>query len=341
MPSQKIYELALAKQSGKGVAATAAQFRTRVTGGDVMPMRNVPDFAETGTNRLPRTSFVASMGVDGNPSMGLRDEIANLLFYGALGSKAVAGSSDPWTHTITPATALPYFTFWRQLGDLIWEKFIDCKVSRLELMSEAEQALILTGTVVGLKARALDAATYATEATAAPLAGVGETGTGLFVHHHGSGLLLVETVAISRMERVALTIENNVGRQFGDSIFADDITEGAQEITIATRQRVAATEEDLYNRLHYGAANPSSGTDAVGTVLELGAGGLDLMWRRQAAPERSVRVQTGARVQVSAMGGMSPGTGNDPLRAEPTYRVLEPDSGAALTVTLKNDQSSI
>jgi hypothetical protein len=341
VPPQKLYELAFAKQSAKGTPATAAQFRTRVTGGDVAPVRNVPDFAETGTTRLPYTSFVASMGVDGSPAMGVRDEVASHLLYAALGSKAVAGAGDPWTHTITPAAALPYYTFWRMLGNLVWEKFIDCKVSQLELVSEAEAALIMTATVVGLKAQALSSAVYATEATAAPLAGAGEAGTGLFVHHHGSGLLLVEGAAISRMERVAVNINNGVGRHMGDSIFAEDVIEGAQEITIGTRQRVAATEIALYNRLHYGTAAPTSGTDAVGTILELGGGGLDLMWRRQVTPERSIRFQTGSRVQVSAMGGMAPGTGNDPLRAEPTYRVLEPDSGVAFTGTLKNDLATI
>ena len=341
MPPQKLYELAFAKQTAKGAAATLAQYRTRVTGGDVAPTRNVPDFPETGANRLPRTSFVASMGAGGNPAMGVRDEIASHFLYGALGSKAVAGAADPYTHSLTPANALPYYTFWRQIGELIWEKFIDCKIGAVELVSEAEQALTLTATIVGIKARALSSAVYATEATAAPLAGAGATGTGLYVHHHGSGLLLVEGAVISRMERVAVRIDNRAAAQPGDSIFADDITEGGQEITIATRQRVAATEVALYNRLHYGTAAPASGTDAVGTILELGAGGVDVMWRRQAAPERSIRFQTGSRVQVSAMGGMAPGTGDDPLRAEPTYRVVEPDSGAAFTATLKNAISAI
>lgn len=341
MVAQKVYELAIAKQSAKGTPAVLAGFRTRATGDDVAPTRNVPDLPETGTNRLPRTSFVASLGVEGSPAMGLREEIAGLLLFGALGSKSVSGSADPWTHTITPAVALPYFTIWRMLGELIWEKFVDCKISQLEIVSEAEQALIMTATIVGTKATALSSAVYATEATAAPLAGAGDAGTGLYVHHHGSGLLLVETAAISRMERVAVTINNNAQRLYGDSVFADDVSEGAQEITIATRQRVAATEVALYNRLHYGASAPSSGTDAVGTILELGAGGLDLMWRRQAAPERSVRFQTGSRVQVSELTGMAPGTGNDPLRAEPTYRILEPDSGAAFSAILKNDLATI
>lgn len=341
MPSQKIYELAIAKQAAKGMPAAVAQYRTRATGGDVSPVRNVPDLAETGTNRLPYTSFVASMGVDGSPGVAVRDEMALELLYGALGSKSVVGVADPYTHTLTPANALPYFTIWRQLGDLVWERFTDCKISQAAVVSEAESALALTVTVVGIKSEALSAGVYATEATAAPLAGAGAAGTGVYVHHHGSGLLLVEGVVISRMERVAVTINNNASRQMGDSIFADDITEGAQEITVATRQRVAAEEIALYNRLHYGASTPASGTDAVGTILELGGGGLDLMWRREVTPERSIRFQTGSRVQVSAIGGMAPGTGNDPLRAEPTYRVLQPDSGVAFTALLKNAIAAI
>jgi hypothetical protein len=337
MVSQKIAELAIAPQSAMGAAATAAMFRTRFTGGDLMPVRNVPDFPETGRNRLPRTSFVASFGAEGNPAMGVRDDIFGLLLWGALGTLVETGAADPWTKTITPANTLPYFTFWRMSGDLVWEKFVDCKIGQLEFTSEAEAAITSTATVVGIKAQALDATDNGTEVDAAPEAGEGEPGTGLYVHHMGSGLLLAEGVAVSRMERVAITIANGSARQYGDSIYADDISEGAQDITIATRQRVI--DAALYNRLHYGTDAPASPADPTGTILELGAGGLDLMWRRVAAvpgPERSIRFQTGSRVQVTAVGGRSPGTGNDPLREEPTYRVMDPDSGVAFTGIINN-----
>lgn len=406
MPSQKLFELAIAKQTAKGVPATAAAFRTRVSGGNVEPVSNIITLAETGSNRLPRTLLKVSHGVDGNPASYVRDDIFGMWLWLALGTKsAVAGTvniasssvasptvittttahglttgdsvtisghsgSTPsingthtvtvtgattftipvnvtaggtggtvttgqHTHTITPANTLPYFTLWRKLGDLVWEKFVDCKIAQLEVISEAEQAIQMTATIVGTKATALSSATYATEAGAAPEAGAGETNTGAYAHAYGSGLLLVEGVAVTRMERIALTIANGAARQYGDSIYADDISEGAQSITIATRERVVAPA--LYNRLHYGSATPASGTEPTTEVILLTGGGLDFMWRRQATPERSIRFQTGSRVQVAGIGAFAPGTGDDPLRQEPTYTILDPDSGAAFTGIVKND----
>lgn len=335
MPSQKLFELAIGKQTAKGVPATTAAFRTRVSGGNVEPVSNIITLAETGSNRLPRTLLKVSHGVDGNPASYVRDDIFGLWLWLALGTKSVVGVADPYTHTITPANTLPYFTLWRKLGDLVWEKFVDCKIAQLEVTSEAEQAIQMTATIVGTKATALSSATYATEAAAAPEAGAGETNTGAYAHAYGSGLLLVEGVAVTRMERIALTIANGAGRQYGDSIYADDISEGAQSITIATRERVVTPA--LYNRLHYGSATPASGTEPTTEVILLSGGGLDFMWRRQTTPERSIRFQTGSRVQVAGIGAFAPGTGDDPLRQEPTYTILDPDSGAAFTGIVKND----
>ena len=331
MVSAKIYELGIAKQTAMGDPATAAAFKTRVTGGDVMPLSNIQQLNETGRNRLPRTLFKASAGADGNPSLAVREHLAGFLLWGALGTKSVSGGADPYAHEITPANTTPYFTIWRMFGDMVWEKFIDCKIAQLDLVSEAEQALAMTLTIVGTKAVALDQATYNTEVA------VGYSDDDPVVHHHGSGLLLVEGAAVSRMERVALSIVNGSARQFGDSIFADDVSEGAQTITVATRERVIAPA--LYNRLHYGTATPTTGTEPTGDVIELGGGGLDLMWRRVAAapgPERSIRLVSGSRVQVSGIGAFAPTTGDDPIRMEPTYAILDPDSGAAFTATVKN-----
>jgi len=411
MTSQKIFELAIAPQTAKGVPATLATLKTRITGGDVTPISDVQKLAETGSNRLSRVVLKLSAGVDGNPEVAVREALAGLLLWGSLGVKSasVRASTDlaaasvigatnikvtaitniaigdtlrigtgvtaenrdvltvgtagaagtgitlttalasahslaetvveaEVTHTITPANSLPFFTLWRSFGEMVWEKFIDCKVSQLEMVSEAasQVGLRMTATLVGAKALALTQATYNTEVT------VAYDDTSPFVHHHASGLLLVEGVAVTRTERVALTIANGVSRQFGDSIYADDVSEGAQSIMVATRERVVTPA--LWNRLHYGSANPATGTEPTGAVLELGTGGLNLMWRRlpipsspAGTPERSIRIASGSRVQVSGIGAFAPATGDDPIRQEPTYEILDPDAGAALTATVVND----
>lgn len=333
MTNQAIYELAIAKQSAKGTAAAAAAFKTRVMGGDVEPTREVKDLEETGRNRLLRTSFVAMTGAEGSPQIAIRPDLVGLLLYGALGVKSVTGAADPYTHTFTPGNSLPYFTIWRMLGDQVWEKFIDCKIGQLEMVSEAGNALSMTATIMARTVQWLNQATYDTEVAVAYSDGQH------FVHHHGSGLLVVDGTVIAEMERVAVTINNNSNRQPGDSVVTDDISEGRQRVTIATRQRVAAKALELYKRLHYGSNAPSSGATPTPNVLELGAGGLDLMWRLQATPERSLRHQTN-RVQVKSISGFTPGVGHDPLKAEVTYEAYDLEGSPAFQSVLKNAQAT-
>src|SRR5688572_27404672 len=103
MVSQAIHDLGFAKQSAEGVAAAAAAFRVRLSGGTVGPVRTINDLAETSRDRLRARAYVGQVGVDGNPSMFSRPASLGLLLYGAMGTKAVSGAGDPYTHTFTLA----------------------------------------------------------------------------------------------------------------------------------------------------------------------------------------------------------------------------------------------
>lgn len=330
-----IHELAFAKQTAKGTPAAAAAFRIPLVGGTVKPRREVADLEETGTSRVRGQVYVVTAGAEGNPEYAVRPAAIGLLLYGVLGAKAVTGAADPYTHTFTDAAEQPWFTFWRQLENLKYEKFIDCKITQMVLTSEAGRPLRAALTVMGRDPRHLASATYATEVAVAE-----ESGAPI-MHYDGAGALEIEGTPIASIERIVTTINNQGSYQQGDSVLPYDVAEGILDI----RQEVASLIEDVaeYNRFHYGSATPADGATASREVVELGAGVTDFLWTQVAAapgPERSLRIQGSPRMQIMDVTGYEPNTNNDPIKKTSVYRSLRPSSGAALTATLKNGQAT-
>lgn len=209
MPSQAIHDLGFAKQSAEGVAAAAAAFRTRVTGGTVRPMRNISDLEETSRDRLRARAYVSTVGVEGAPALFARPPSLGLLLYLALGAKAVVGAADPWTHTFTLANLLPNSTWWRMLGELVYERHVDCKIGQLVLKSEAGGPLSAAITLLGKKPQSISSALFTTEAEAAAV----DEGRP-FYHYDGESAYLIPARA------TAITLTTPFGAAATDIITA-------------------------------------------------------------------------------------------------------------------------
>lgn len=328
MPAGNIADLAIALQAAKGTAASASQHRTYTTGGGVAPMRDVADIEETTGLRLRNASWVQNTRAEGSPQLVARPKIVGLLLYGALGTKAVTGAGDPYTHTFTPATTLPWLTVWRMLASGLFERFEDCKVVGLHFSSEAGGLLQVTADILGLTPSRLAAA----EATAAV-----ET-VDAFIHADGSGQLQIEGAPVATIETFQLDILNNGALQQGDSVAGYDVSD--QMLDITWTSRMALTDFALWDRFHYGDATPSGGEEPTRDVLELGAGYLDYKFERPGTPERSIQFISGDRVQVQQIAGVEPNTDGAPLKYEVTYKIYQPTTGAALTAKVLNSQAT-
>src|SRR5689334_17580796 len=107
--------LMFAKQTVKGTPATPATtttYKLPFVDGSIGPTREIDQLAETDASRDQGISYTKTGGVDGTPSVYVRDaSIGGLLTY-ALGADAASGTTN-FTHTITPANTIPYVTFWR------------------------------------------------------------------------------------------------------------------------------------------------------------------------------------------------------------------------------------
>jgi hypothetical protein len=328
MPAGNIADIAYAVQTAQGSPATPPTVRSPVTGGGLGPNRSVIDIEETTDSRLRNRSVVAYVDVAGSPEIACRADDIGAWLFGALGSEGVGGVGDPFTHVIVNAGSLPYMTFWRSLGGLIWEEFDDCKIQQLVITSETGQPMKAVATVIGLNP------VYHDEAGYASVVAIDFTDEDPFMHYDGSGVFLVDGAPVSCIEKIVLTINNNSAIQRGDSLGGCAITEGMLDITAELTHSIE--DADLYNAFHYGDASPTDGDGPSTTPLELAAG-FDFSWIRPGSPTRSLEIEA-PRVTLQTLAGYEPNTNGDPLKDTQTYKVYQPSVGNGITATVLNGQ---
>lgn len=333
MPAGNIADLSFAIQAAKGTPAATAAHRIYLTGGGITAPKETARLTETSGGRNQGGVYVRMVRAEGSPAAYVRPNMIGALLYAALGSKAVAGVSDPWTHTQTVAATQPWMTFWRMLGAGLFERFSDCKLTSLSIASTAGNPLVVTFGVLGLSP--------ASQTAANTTATVEQTNT--FMHFDGKGALQVENVPVTRIESFTLNITTGVTVQQGDDVIPYDATEGGVAISIETVE--AITNFALYNRMVYGTATPANNAPPSKEVLELGGApaGLDFKFTRVGAapgPERSLAV-AGTRVQIEEITGIELNTDGAPIRQTVRYTLAEPLAGGSpLTTIVKNGQAT-
>lgn len=144
-----------AKQSAKGVAAANPAIKTKFTGGNVKPSREMARLVETAGTRDWGPSYTSRAGVVGNPACYARpDDMASLAFY-ALGANVDAGAG-PFTHTANPIdTDIPYITVFKMAAATtgvaaILEKFTDCKINSMTVRGQSGQPLECELDIIGI-----------------------------------------------------------------------------------------------------------------------------------------------------------------------------------------------
>lgn len=333
MVAGNVADIGIGVQASKGTALANSQERVYLTGGGVETIRGVSVLEETSSGRTPNQSIVNVVNAGGSVPFFARPDSLGIFLYGAFGAVAHAGAGDPWTHTYTFANTQPWLTIWKNIGGLLYERYIDNKIGDLELISEKGQALRVTAPILGLSPRYLGAAESGSPATADNAAP--------FVHYDGKGALKLENVAIAAIERIRILIPAGLTLQQGDDVEGSDVTEGQRRATIETVNIIS--DLALYNRFHYGTATPAAADPPTKNVVELAGTGVDYKWTRVAAapgPERSLQV-TATRLQIASVSGFTPTPNGDALKQTVVYNVFQPSGGvSAVTAILKNGKAT-
>lgn len=237
--------LMLAPQTAKGTPATPAianTFKVPFAGGNVSANRETDRLEETDASRDQGTLYVQQTSVEGDPEVYVRDESIVLPLWAALGSIASVATPPNSVHTVTPGNTLPWLTAWKSIGDLLWERYDDCKVGSLEIQAEAGNPLQAT---VGLRGR------KTTRLTADPSVGpplIVVQNAPVYTYNEAS--VTLGGVATSAIRSFDLTIENNADVQQTDDVQPYDVTVGTREISLG----FDLIFEDLteYNKFYFG-----------------------------------------------------------------------------------------
>jgi hypothetical protein len=328
MPAGNIADIALGLQAAKGTASVISSVRSYLMDGGFAPVKEVADVEETSGGRLRNTAYVKSVRGEGTPKFACRPGFVGMLLYAAMGAKAVTGAADPWTHTFTLAATQPYLTVWRSLSGL-FERFADCKVTSLNFESTSGGILAVTAGLVGLQP---------VFKTAIEPTGAAET-TEPFLHMDGKGQFLVETVPVASISAARVNFASGASAIYGDSVTADQVAEGMQEVVIEAEQTITNYAE--WNRFHYGTTTPADNAIPTPVVVELAGSGIDFKWSKRtttgidATPARSLQM-TATRVQILAVEGQDSNSDGTPIKRTVRYKVYSPASGSGLTAILKN-----
>lgn len=245
-------------QDVKGTPATLdpdKAYKQGLTGGGIGPTRSVERLSETDASRDAGVSYVQQTGIEGSPEVYVRDRNAPFWLWAGMGSIATTGTTPNYTHVITPGNTLPYVTFWRNIGDLLYERFLDCKVGSIAVSADAGSPLTITAGVTG---------TQASRLTAAPDDGDEIDVEAGEVYNFNKATVTLGGSVTRLISSFDMTIENNVAAQQTDDSVPYDVTEGSREVSLGFDLIFESLAQ--YNEFHYGGAAGVAIDDGIFTT---------------------------------------------------------------------------
>ena len=223
---------AIAKQSGKGTAASLSGAANAVTplipftGGSLSPTIETGNLSETDASRDQGVSYLVRTGVEGSPEAYLRDSYSHTILEAVLGTKGVSGTTN-FTHSITANNTLPYYTIWRNQSDTLYERFTDCMVSEVTVKAEAGGPATISASVMGRTPEKL---------ASNPTTGISPnvpTVVSDAVYNYNQAAITLGGSATSLVSSFELSISNNISVQQTDDVVPYDMVPGTREVNLS------------------------------------------------------------------------------------------------------------
>jgi Phage tail tube protein len=317
--SSKIGTIAIAKQTAKGAAATTPTHKYQLAAAPTLyPTKTRERLESTDSGRDMGLSYTQRISVEGDFAVYLYPDGAGPLLYSTMGAVAHSGTTT-FTHTITPANDLPWYTIWRMVGANIFEKFTDCKIGQVQIEGEAGGAPIATCTVVGVMAEF-----EVTDTVLAPVA------SRPYIYHEGCGRIKINDVAY-QIASVSFGINNNVAGYQADCVTYADVSPGQREVTLTFRMRYEnPTTEPKYRETYYGSDAGTLLTDQVALKA--------FEWQLFRDADFSFLVELPQVVYVAVP--VTPDPGGDPIEVEVECQVEKPSPGVIATVTVMDQTAT-
>jgi hypothetical protein len=255
-------------------APTSALAKVPFTGGGLQVTRETGNLQETDSSRDQGLTYLVRSGVEGGVEAYVRGSYIHQLLATALGTDTVSGSGGNFTHTITPASGLPYYTFWRAQGDVLFESFTDCMVSDLTIKGDAGAPLTAAATIMGITPTRSVSETSATSGIYPTTDAVYNfndlSGTGANISLGGTASTSTGQVtggtSTHLVRSFEVQISNSLAMQQTDSTVPYDLV--AAQRTVNLSFDIVLEDLTQYNNFFYGsAAGTSVGTSIFTTPM--------------------------------------------------------------------------
>lgn len=246
--------IGIAKQSGKGSAASEPAFWQGVTGGKMVDIS--PDqkpLEETSGLGAGTGEYREAVSVGADYGLLMKPKGIGALLLAILGSVTTTGASAPYSHAFVLGSSVSYFTLFGQL-DSEFRTAADCKLDELSIAWDGNKPVEVNATWLGCTP-GWDTAFTPTndERTAAPVL-AGASGSWFKYDIDGT------TPAAAKILGGKITLKRGVGPDIiSGSVTPDDVNEGSLEGDIELRVR-AASLADLRTIL----TGTSNGTTIAG-----------------------------------------------------------------------------
>lgn len=177
--------------------------------------------------------------------------------------------SQSGTHTITPTDSanLPYFTFWRNQSDTLWESFTDCQFGELTIKGEAGAPLSVTTAIMGLtptrSATEFAATSWNTKTTTEACYSYNNATIALGGTVGATGIVSGAT-ATGLVRSVEIQVSNNLNVQQTDDVTPFDMVPGQRQVNISFDLILDSLDE--YNKFFYGGSSGTSVSSSIYTT---------------------------------------------------------------------------
>ncbi len=290
------------KQTAKGAAAGTATFGFGLMSGAVHKLEVTQDEQKITLTRRVAGDVNRTAAIPGITfTSRVHAKPLPLFLYGALGSIATVGASNPYTHTVQPGTDLPYLhLFGRQ--DTEYVNVRDCHVASLTIRWQGAEPPELSADLLGLLPTYEAAAWTITNDES--LSAFMPTAGGTF-QAQGSGT----AVASARIKSGEITIENGISpTMLSASILPDDVPSGPLSIR-ASITIVPTTDLSDWQKI---VTNTGTGTAVQSTPVY---GALDVLF--------TLDSNTSLQIQLTRLAFTADWPDADPSSTDEIELVLE------------------
>lgn len=317
--------ISFALQSAKGTPAAVPTHKFNLAGDPTLgPSKTRGRYPSTDQDN--GSAYTSLMAVEGGVTVLAHPDGAAFLIAAVSGDVTSDGAG---AHTIIPGDDMLWVTAFREIGGVIVERFVDCKIHALTLEGQAGQPVTIALDVIGCKSQ------WKTGASKTAIEAVLALDSDGYLYPEAQGKIKLNTVA-QRIHRVTFGIARGGSGYQSDGYGYDDVDPGKREVTLsfATRLGSGAIGVADYAEFYYGNAAPADNAELSPVVA---TDAFEIEFFRSADLSFKIALP---EVEYAAV-PVNSSTSGDPIEVEVACEVEKPSGSPIYTVTVNDGMADL